>query len=154
MQYSFAATALSLASLFALSAGSAIPEVASTQFQELAVSDGSHEVVTTASALRPMFNPPVALAPQDSGLFRVWKDINYSGRYEALTNTIGYCYNLKNGWGNAISSAATGATTYHCTLWVQSDCKGLHVTGIPYSGFSDLRRQGINDAGNSYHCYY
>ncbi|KAH6665829.1 hypothetical protein B0J14DRAFT_643613 [Halenospora varia] len=98
------------------------------------------------------YNVPVVDGAQDTAIFDVWQDINYSGRHEGLVNTIGYCYTLKNGWANSISSARAGSSGYRCTLFAQDGCKGGFYIDIFSSGSSSVG--DMNDLGKSYYCHY
>ncbi|KAK1997385.1 hypothetical protein LX36DRAFT_681770 [Colletotrichum falcatum] len=82
----------------------------------------------------------------------VCADNNFSGRCENLESNTNQCYNLFNGWNDAISSLGPDAGT-SCTIWENYDCSGASISGIVSPGIFALSDWNFNDKASSYKCF-
>ncbi|KAL8727020.1 MAG: hypothetical protein Q9166_006318 [cf. Caloplaca sp. 2 TL-2023] len=89
-------------------------------------------------------------AQANTNLF-VCTDAGFKGRNQNLATTKGVCYNLGNGFNDAISSLGPDKGTT-CTIYDNSGCSGASVGGIQNPGINDLSDYGFNDRASSYRC--
>ncbi|KAH8602657.1 hypothetical protein B0O99DRAFT_679648 [Bisporella sp. PMI_857] len=97
-----------------------------------------------AASLLEDFREYLQLA--DSGI-----DDNYQGRHKRLTSNTTVCYDLCNGWNDAIFSLRTQAG-FHCYFYPDSGCSGDHLWvprgyKIPSTGaysFKDITSSGLS----------
>ncbi|CAO2658202.1 Nn.00g059250.m01.CDS01 [Neocucurbitaria sp. VM-36] len=84
----------------------------------------------------------------------IWQDTNRGGRHEGLITDINRCYDLGNGWNDAISSLQT-PPNYGCYFYVDGGCKGgfLSISKGDSFVFVNTPDWGYNDKISSYLCW-
>ncbi|KAH7356225.1 hypothetical protein BKA66DRAFT_574671 [Pyrenochaeta sp. MPI-SDFR-AT-0127] len=87
-------------------------------------------------------------------LIDVWLDTNRGGRHEGLWTDINRCYNLGNGWNDAISSLQT-PPDFGCYFYEHGNCQGAWLSTSKSGSFIFVNTPdwGFNDRISSYLCW-
>ncbi|KAL8676729.1 MAG: hypothetical protein Q9186_006775 [Xanthomendoza sp. 1 TL-2023] len=122
--------------------GSASP-MAIPNAENTVVARGSTDNSTAPGTFHTQVSKPI---PNAVTHLYVCIDKGFSGRCQNLESGTNGCYDLGNGFNNAISSLGPdkGIT---CTIY-----DGASVGGIVSPGINDLTDYGFNDRASSYRC--
>ncbi|EPE35382.1 hypothetical protein GLAREA_11081 [Glarea lozoyensis ATCC 20868] len=151
MMYSIPSITATLFALLPLSSAVAIRD----EISEIVIDESWTAEGKVSGPLIPYFKSSNdEFSAQATGFIHVFANPDFGGRDQSLSNEIGFCYNLKNGWDDTITSVFAGDWPYRCTLWEHPNCAGFGVWGIDPSGVKDLRRNGLDDQASAYHCYW
>ncbi|KAL8672883.1 MAG: hypothetical protein Q9224_007548 [Gallowayella concinna] len=127
--------------------GSASP-MAIPNAENTVVARGSTDKSTAPGTFHTQVSKPT---PNAVTHLYVCIDKGFSDRCRNLESGTNGCYDLGNGFNNAISSLGPDTETT-CTIYDNGGCSGASVGGIVSPGINDLTDYGFNDRASSYRC--